>query len=281
VANGDANKPIWISELGWNAIPDEVVDKRFGQVTPEQQARYTPLAYRRALEEWPWAGVLNTWYLKRATDEWFVENRPEAYFRLADPDFTLQPVYNSLKQYMTEIEPALDSGFREPRGWAIQETGQWSEVAAQSLPFGKAYTGDTGSTLKFVFYGTGLAVAPGCTTGECGQLLATVDEKETVLVPMAGRTQWVARGLPNGRHDVLLQVDGGPATVSGLLIRNEGWLRFWWLAPAALGLLFLTWLVRWLRRLIRASRQDIPQAAAWRPVARPRVRRQWGRRDEE
>ena len=101
VANGDAAKPIWISEMGWSAVPDEVADKRFGQVTLEQQARYTPLAYERVRQEWPWAGVVNTWFMKRATDEWFQQGRPEAYFRLADPDFTLQPVYHSLKQFIT------------------------------------------------------------------------------------------------------------------------------------------------------------------------------------
>lgn len=101
VANGDAAKPIWISEMGWNAVPDEVADKRFGQVTLEQQARYTPLGYERIRREWPWVGVANVWYFKRATDEWLRAGRPEAYFRLADPDFTLQPVYYSLKAYMT------------------------------------------------------------------------------------------------------------------------------------------------------------------------------------
>ncbi len=101
VANGDAAKPIWISEMGWSAVPDEVADKRFGQVTLEQQARYTPLAYERVRQEWPWAGVVNTWFMKRATDEWFRQGRPEAYFRLADPDFTLQPVYESIKTYIT------------------------------------------------------------------------------------------------------------------------------------------------------------------------------------
>ena len=105
VANGDAHKPIWISEMGWDAVPDDVPDKRFGQVTPEQQARYEPLAYQRALQEWPWVGVINTWYFKRATDEWIREGKPEAYFRLADPDFTLQPVYYSLKAYMTTASP--------------------------------------------------------------------------------------------------------------------------------------------------------------------------------
>jgi hypothetical protein len=45
--------------------------------------------------------VINTWYLKRATDEWARAGKPEAFFRLADPDFTLQPVYHSLKAYLT------------------------------------------------------------------------------------------------------------------------------------------------------------------------------------
>jgi hypothetical protein len=100
VANGDAHKPIWISEMGWNAVPDAVPDKRFGQVSLEQQGRYAVLAYERVRAEWPWIGVVNVWYFKRATDEWFRQGKPEAYFRLADPDFTLQPVYHRLKAYM-------------------------------------------------------------------------------------------------------------------------------------------------------------------------------------
>jgi hypothetical protein len=101
LANCDDGKNIRISEMGWSAVPDEVLDKRFGQVTQEQQARYTPMAYERVSREWPWAGVVNTWFMKRATDEWFKQGRPEAYFRLADPDFTLQPVYFGLKEYIT------------------------------------------------------------------------------------------------------------------------------------------------------------------------------------
>ena len=128
VANGDASKPIWISEMAWNAVPDEVADKRFGQVSPEQQAQYEPMAYQRALEEWPWAGVVNTWYFKRATDEWFKQGKPEAYFRLADPDFTLQPVYESLKAYIKSVQPALYPGTHEPSGWAVKTEGEWQTV---------------------------------------------------------------------------------------------------------------------------------------------------------
>lgn len=98
VKNGDAHKPIWIAEMNWNAAPDDV-DPRYGRVTLAQQARYLPLAYQRVLDEWPWVGVANTWYLKRATDEWETNRQPEAYFRLLAPDFAPQPVYDAMKAF--------------------------------------------------------------------------------------------------------------------------------------------------------------------------------------
>lgn len=102
VKNGDAHKPIWISEMNWNAAP-EGVEPRYGRVTPEQQARYLPLAYQRVLDKWPWIGVANAWYLKRATDQWEQEQRPEAYFRLLAPDFTPQPVYFAMQEYTASV----------------------------------------------------------------------------------------------------------------------------------------------------------------------------------
>ena len=87
--------------MGWSAVPDEVADKRFGQVTLEQQARLYAVGLRTRPARMALGGVVNTWFMKRATDEWFRQGRPEAYFRLADPDFTLQPVYERLKTYIT------------------------------------------------------------------------------------------------------------------------------------------------------------------------------------
>ena len=97
VRNGDAAKPIWISEMNWNAVPDEIADKRYGQVTPEQQAAYLPMAYERLQREWPWLGVANTWFLKRATDEWEQQGQPQAYFRLLTADFQPEPVYTAMQ----------------------------------------------------------------------------------------------------------------------------------------------------------------------------------------
>jgi polysaccharide biosynthesis protein PslG len=102
VKNGDAGKPIWISEMNWNVAPDGV-PPLYGRVSPEQQARYLPLAYQRVLDDWPWVGVANTWYLKRATDQWEQEGKPEAYFRLLAPDFTPQPAFTAMQQYTAAL----------------------------------------------------------------------------------------------------------------------------------------------------------------------------------
>ena len=103
VQNGDAHKAIWISEMNWNPVPDEVLTAGYyGQVTLEQSARYAPLAYQRAQENWPWVGVINFWYFKRATD--LEKNQEWYYFRMAEPDFTLLPVYHSMQDYIQSGE---------------------------------------------------------------------------------------------------------------------------------------------------------------------------------
>ncbi len=106
VKNGDAQKPIWLAEMNWNAAPDGV-PPNYGKVTLAEQARYLPLAYARIQQEWPWIGVANTWYLKRATDAWETEGKPEAYFRLLQPDFTPMPVYDAMKAYITALPSPL------------------------------------------------------------------------------------------------------------------------------------------------------------------------------
>jgi hypothetical protein len=93
--NGDANTPVWATEVGWNVNPPDLAVQRFGRVTSVLQARYTVRAIERARTEWPWLQALFIWYWKRADES----NRGEDWywFRLADPDFTLQPVYYALR----------------------------------------------------------------------------------------------------------------------------------------------------------------------------------------
>lgn len=98
VRNGDARKPVWISEFGWNVPPPGGSGPYlYGRVTEDQQARYTVRALGRARDEWPWAGVMNVWYLKRADDR--EAGTLLAGFRLLDPDFSPRPVYLAVREY--------------------------------------------------------------------------------------------------------------------------------------------------------------------------------------
>jgi hypothetical protein len=118
VANGDAHKPIWISEAAWNpvpppeVVPDIVGRLNFGQVTEEQAARYMPLAYERARQEWPWLGNIAYWFFKRAAD--YERNQSFYYFRMVEPDFTPLPVYESMKVYITTQQASLDAPAQNP-----------------------------------------------------------------------------------------------------------------------------------------------------------------------
>lgn len=109
VRHGDGAKPMWISEMAWNAVPDGI-PAGFGQVTPEQKGRYAVEGYERMLREWPWIEVGGYWFLKKPTDD----RAGEAmyYFRLLDPNFTPQPAYTTLAERLPTLErerPAVRS----------------------------------------------------------------------------------------------------------------------------------------------------------------------------
>ena len=138
VANGDAHKAIWISEMNWNAVPDDLPDKRFGQVTPEQQGRYLVQAYQRIQQDWPWLGVANVWYLKRPTDQWRQEGKPEYYFRLLEPDLSPTPAYEALKAYAGTAPRIMRTGAHPPDHWSIEANHYTLQTA------GKASLGQVG-----------------------------------------------------------------------------------------------------------------------------------------
>ncbi len=115
VRNGDAHKPIWISEMGWNTAP-EPLPETYGRATPEQQARYSVEAYQRARTDWPWLGVVNAWFFKRPAD--WEKEQPWYYFRLLEPDFTPTPAFTALAAY------AADPSAVEPMpGWMFRWNG--------------------------------------------------------------------------------------------------------------------------------------------------------------
>ncbi len=131
VANGDAAKPIWISEAAWNAQSEDpnivqIQYGNFGIVTEEQAARYMPLAYQRAQAEWPWVGVIFYWFFKQENDS--RKNQASYYFRMVEPDFTPLPVYKSMKQYITSQTPVLYPGVHQAESWMVQADGRVMEA---------------------------------------------------------------------------------------------------------------------------------------------------------
>ena len=143
IANGDANKPIWITETAWNPIdspevPSDVIGRpNYGIVTREEAATFMPEGYQRALEEWSWVGVVNYWFFKLPSEE--RRNQAMYYFRMVEPDFTPLPVYDAMREYITNLTPTLYMGVHQAEeNWAINLPESAQIVGAEGAQFDQA-----------------------------------------------------------------------------------------------------------------------------------------------
>ena len=166
VRNGDAHKPIWLSEVAWNAtldaaLPrDQIMDfSRFGNVTQQQAARYMPILYDRVQQEWPWIGNVMYWFFTRKDP--FEAQQSFYYFRMVEPDyqpekptFTPLPVYNSVRDYIRNHEPVLYRGLHQAETWQIESSG--SVIRDERARYGRAKSFDAG--LSFRAHGAALEV---------------------------------------------------------------------------------------------------------------------------
>ncbi len=215
VRNGDSHKAIWISEMNWNAAPEDV-EPRYGRVTLDQQARYAPLAYQRAQEEWPFVGVICFWYFKRADFEWLNERRPEAYFQMSDPDFNLMPVYEAMKEYANQ-SPAMYPGNHWADHWAVTYGEGWSpwlheqdhaRIAAQGA-----------GPVTFRFYGTSLQIVLGAHETTDYGLTYRVDGGISHTLRDCCVTETIWRG-PEGMHTVEIEPIGSLVIVHFVVRRD-------------------------------------------------------------
>lgn len=254
VRNGDSHKAIWLSELAWNALPpDSGLPPVYGQVTPEQQARYAALAYDRLEREWPWLGVGFYWFFKQA-DERERDINPQYYFRLVEPNFTPMPVYEALKE-QTHENPVLYPGWHQADHWAITYRGSWQPVQPEEeqLTFGDALQADqVGDTATLTFEGSSLALVA---LGGAGRLTMQVDTAEPVDIDLSrelagqARTILVAHTLPQRPHSVTLEVLAGPVIIDGFIVKSKPSLALnragsAVMLLAALGGLWVTWKYR-------------------------------------
>jgi hypothetical protein len=92
LAHDDADKPVWITELGWTtSSPDE---QAWQAVTPEEQADYLVETCRRAREEWPWLRLLTVWNVGAGIPG---DERTVGY-AIIKPESGPSPAYFALKE---------------------------------------------------------------------------------------------------------------------------------------------------------------------------------------
>lgn len=267
VRNGDAHKPIWLSEMAWNALPpDSPLPPAYGRVTLEQQARYAVLAYQRLQSEWPWAGVATYWFLKQA-DERERDQNPQYYFRLLEPDFTPVPAYAALSA-AAHSAPVMFPGYHQEEHWAVSYGEGWQPHTDPNAVLGACRQAThAGARAQFTFSGTDLWWVP---SPGGGALEVTIDDDGPFTVRAPNRPAGdlrvaLAGALRPGQHRVSVSAQpdasGSLPGVDGWIVADRPWQ--WWLRRAlgigALGaaLAGLIWLA--LRHISRGPR-DFPES---------------------
>ncbi len=251
VRHGDAAKPIWATEAGWTALPEDWEGPMdYGRVDELQQARYTVQAYERARREWPWMGVLNYWFFRRPSDaemdqSWY-------YFRMVEPDFETLPAYNAISEIANGC-PLVPIGYHQEDHWALNYAGSWERREDASAVLGAYMLGTEGDEVTFVFEGTGLTLVLR-DAAQRGHLEITVDDAPATLQPsgdrgLLGAGVDVVRGLPDGTHQVRIVATQGEVALDGLLVsrhRESLWAWLLGLGAASVGFcgLYFGWRAR-------------------------------------
>jgi hypothetical protein len=246
VRNGDAHKAIWLSELGWNALPSESnLPPAYGRVTLEQQARYTALAYERMEREWPWLGVGFYWFFKQV-DERERDTNPQYYFRMVEPDFTPLPVYHIIKEQANK-PPIMYQGHHEAGHWAVTYQGAWRPTA-QGLQ-----TAEAGATTTFMFEGSSLSLAVG--PEDEGRLRVQIDQTpaQEIDVGQGATIIPLVSALAQGPHTVTLTLVAGRVTIESFIVKDQPSLLFKRVGSAAMVLATLAgvWML-WRQRKNRS-----------------------------
>ncbi|MBV8084152.1 MAG: O-antigen ligase family protein [Chloroflexi bacterium] len=286
VRNGDAGKPVWVSEFGWNALPQSWTGdpSPWGSVSLDQQAAYTVQALARAQREWPWLGVMNLWLFQDPSP---APRDPTQFFGIVDTKFQPRPVYDQLAALMHLALSSPPGTYAATRAFFTQTWQPAASSLARISPI-------SGATAMFQFSGQAVFLqtlrGPGF-----GIAYAAVDGSPTyatdVAKDSAGRAQLdlyapatrselvpIASGLPYGVHTLTLTVSGlanpasrGPAVeVDGFQVGLTRDQRPVYAGAVLIGLGLLTLLFLSLSRLrwrlaegVATVRRLLP--ASWGP----------------
>ena len=241
IRNGDANKAIWASEIGWNSTPDGVDPYfPFGRTPEELRGPYLIEALERQQKEWPWMGVSTVWFFKQASDE--EANQAQYYFKLVEPDFTPLPVWDTFTEYIRTLEPTLYRGYHQEDHWVLRnrlsDDSAWQLYQHESAVLEQFALGLEGDTLHFNVQGKQLILV--VQQGKIGVLRVKIGETEQTLrfngsLPIDEANKPVGKGptaadmdknifriplgdLPEAPTEVQLTVEEGRLALDGVIV---------------------------------------------------------------
>lgn len=218
VEHGDTNKSLWMSNWGWNSLPNNWSGEPsiWGSVTSQEQIQYTLEGLDRAHREWPWIGgmILHQWQPDAEP------NNPQWGFSLLDQQSNATPLLEAIRDY--DFPSVAENGLYHPLTIHAKYSGVW-EFSALGADIGWLETTD--SQLSFQFRGTDIAMllregdyvaflyptidrqpanaTPHDTDGNGYVFLRSNSrEPETNLVP-------VSRNLQNQAHEMQIIADKG------------------------------------------------------------------------
>ncbi len=223
---GDAAKPLWATQWGWNALPQDWsgAPSAWGQATEAQQAEYTQQAIARAAQEWPWmtAMFLENFQPGAPADD------PRWGFALVWQDGAPRLVYNALITSAAQMalpRPGYYAAVVKVKGIYVGNPTATFEGDWRFGELGADWQDESGATVSFDFDGTGLALRVR-RAADRANLYVTIDGQPANALPRDGRGAFlqlippdftqadvvtipVARGLPPGRHHAQIVAERG------------------------------------------------------------------------
>ncbi|MHB1004879.1 MAG: hypothetical protein ACYC3S_04460 [Chloroflexota bacterium] len=156
--NGDAAKPVWFNEFGWNAVPPDLPSERvlWGRVTEQQQADYTVRAITMAHAQWPWAGVFNLWFFRQSGN--IPPTDAQYYFRVVDVGFTPRLVYRAVRDVATPLKIAGPGTYQETNPALVKAQGWRYAVDDQAEANGIIVAENVGDKIVISFSGGSLSL---------------------------------------------------------------------------------------------------------------------------
>jgi len=274
VAHGDASKPLWATRFGWNTGAESGVD-------PSAQATFVAAGVGRARAEWPWLGLMVAWQFLPESPA-AVNGASEVGYALLEPDGEATPLFRAFGRIAATLPQIAPTGFTPVASEPFFYGGDWDPQVLEQGTF--RTTSEIGARVVLRFSGTGvtavLRLGP-----DAGAVIATVDGRPVPLTLSSGRAfnldVELARGLPDGRHELALVLAGpGQLTIGGVLIERD--LPDAWpvVVLCGVGVLFVALGLREAiftvgQRLGHLQRRlgvelwpELPQLPEWRPARR-------------